>query len=157
MFRRRRHKSIQVTKLSSLIADNLEIVGDVLFSGGLRIDGRIQGNVLGKDGERSLLVLSDKGSITGRVRAHDAVINGAIRGDVEIEHFLELQDNARVSGNISYRQLQMDCGAIVEGTLEQSDEAVQEARKTDEAAQDSKVIDITAANPVAAANERGTL
>lgn len=157
MFRRRRHKSIQVTKLASLIADNLEIVGDLLFSGGLRIDGRVQGNVLGKDGERSLLVLSDKGSITGRVRAYDAVINGTIRGDVEVEHFLELQDNARVSGNISYQQLQMDCGAVVEGKLEKSGEIPDDAGKTGETPADSKVIDITAANPVTAGGDRGTL
>lgn len=135
MFRRKRNKSIEVTKLSSLIADNLDVVGDVLFSGGLRVDGKIEGNVLGKEGERSLLVLSDKGSITGRVRAYDAVINGVISGDLEVEHFLELQDNARVSGNITYRQLQMDCGAAVEGRLE----------KTDEPAPEKKVIDLPVA------------
>lgn len=139
MFGRKRNKAIEVTKLSSLISDNLEIVGDVLFSGGLRVDGKIEGNVLGKVGERSLLVLSDKGSITGRVRAHDAVINGLITGDLEVEHFLELQDNARVSGNISYRQLQMDCGAVVEGRLE----------KADEAASEKKVIDLSVVNPQA--------
>jgi len=137
MFRRKRNRSIEVTKLSSLIADNLEIVGDVLFSGGLRVDGKVEGNVLGKEDERSLLVLSDKGSITGRVRAYDAVINGVISGDLEVEHFLELQDNARVSGNITYRQLQMDCGAVVEGRLE----------KADETAAEKKVVDLSVVNP----------
>lgn len=137
MFGRKRNKAIEVTKLSSLISDNLEIVGDVLFSGGLRVDGKIEGNVLGKVGEASLLVLSDKGSITGRVRAHNAVINGVIAGDLEVEHFLELQDNARVSGNITYRQLQMNCGAVVEGRLE----------KADEAAAEKKVIDLPVVNP----------
>lgn len=123
MFGRKRNKSIEMTKLSSLVADNLEIVGDVLFSGGLRVDGTIEGNVLGKEGERSLLVLSEKGSIVGRVRAYDAVINGKIAGDLEVEHFLELQANAHVSGNIVYRQLQMECGAVIDGQLEQRGEA----------------------------------
>lgn len=128
MFGRKRNKSIEMTKLSSLIADNLEIVGDVLFSGGLRVDGRIEGNVLGKDGERSLLVLSEKGSIVGRVRAYDAVINGKIAGDLEVEHFLELQANAHVSGNIVYRQLQMECGAAIDGQLEQRAESAASAK-----------------------------
>lgn len=118
MFGRKRTRSIEMTKLSSLVADNLEIVGDVNFSGGLRVDGRIQGNVRNSDGERNLLVLSEKGSITGRVRAYDAVINGVIHGDLEVEHFLELQANARVTGNILYRQVQMECGAVVDGKLE---------------------------------------
>lgn len=124
MLGRKRKRTIEMTKLSSLVADNLEIVGDVLFSAGLRVDGRIQGNVINQDGERSLLVLSEKGSITGRVRAYDAVINGVITGDLEVEHFLELQSNARISGNIVYRQLQMECGAVVDGKLEKlGDEA----------------------------------
>lgn len=128
MFGRKRNKTIEVTKLSSLIADNLHIVGDVLFSGGLRVDGKIEGNVLNKEGERSLLVLSDKGVIVGRVRTYDAVVNGSISGDLEVEHFLELQANAKVSGNIVYRQLQMDCGASVDGQLEKTEEAVKDAK-----------------------------
>jgi len=123
MFGRKQKKTIEVTKLSSLIADNLHIVGDVLFSGGLRVDGKVEGNVLGKRGEKSLVVLSEKGCITGRVKAYDAVINGTVTGDLDVEHFLELQPGARVFGNISYRQLQMECGATVDGKLLKVDEA----------------------------------
>lgn len=117
MFRRKHNKSIDVTRLSSLVADNMTITGDVQFSGGLRVDGRINGNVLGEDGTHGLLVLSEKGVINGSVRTWDAVINGTICGDLEVEHFLELQANARVTGNITYRQMQLECGAAVEGKL----------------------------------------
>jgi len=117
MFRRKHNKSIEVTKLSSLVADNMAVTGDVRFSGGLRVDGRIDGNVTSEDGTNGLLVLSEKGSINGSVRTWDAVINGTIAGDLEVEHFLELQANARVIGNITYRQMQLECGATVEGKL----------------------------------------
>jgi cytoskeletal protein CcmA (bactofilin family) len=123
MFRRKRGASIEVTKLTSLVSHNVEVQGDIHFSGGLRVDGRITGNVISRDDARGLLVLSDKGSITGRVKVYDAVVNGRIDGDLEVEHFLELQANARVSGNISYRQLRMECGATVDGTLERTDES----------------------------------
>lgn len=142
MLGRKRKRTIEMTKLSSLVADNLQIVGDVLFSAGLRVDGRIQGNVINQDGERSLLVLSEKGSINGRVRAYDAVINGVITGDLEVEHFLELQSNARISGNIVYRQLQMECGAVVDGKLEKLGDEVPAAN----------VIEL--ASPAAAAGGR---
>lgn len=118
MFRRKSKPSIEVSKLSSLIAPGVEIVGDVIISDGLRVDGHVEGDVLGKPGTRGLLVLSEKGSISGAVKVHDAVVNGTIRGDLEVEHFLELQPNARVTGNISYRQLRMECGATVEGRLD---------------------------------------
>lgn len=121
--RKSRKNTIEITKLSSLIADNVVVVGDVLFAGGLRVDGRVEGNVLGKPGEKSLVVLSQKGCVVGRVRAFDAVINGTISGDLEVEHFLELQSGAKISGNIIYRQLQMECGATIEGKLVRREEA----------------------------------
>jgi|GEM_PF-246088 len=115
--RKKRNKYIEVTRLSSLIADNLHVVGDVHFTGGLRIDGRVEGRVVGDGDEKSLVVLSEKGCVVGGVHSYDAVINGRILGDLVVEHFLELQAGASVSGNIRYRQLQMDCGATVEGKL----------------------------------------
>ncbi|MCB1927541.1 MAG: polymer-forming cytoskeletal protein [Rhodocyclaceae bacterium] len=117
MLRRKKTNSIEITKLSSLVADNVEINGDLAFSDGLRVDGSVCGNLSNKDGHKGLLVLSERGRIEGNVRVHDAVINGVIVGDVSVEHFLELQPKARITGDIKYRQLQMDCGASVSGTL----------------------------------------
>ena len=118
MFRKKMHQSIEVTRLSSLIATGVEVVGDVIVTDGVRVDGRVAGNVLSKPDARGLLVLSEKGRIDGGVSVHDAVINGEITGDVEVDHFLELQANARITGNIRYRNLQMECGARVSGRLE---------------------------------------
>jgi cytoskeletal protein CcmA (bactofilin family) len=118
MFGRKSRRPIEVTRLSSLIAAGVEIAGDVVITDGLRIDGQVEGNVLCKQDARGLLVLSEKGCIVGGAKVYDAVIDGTIRGDLEVEHFLELQSNARVTGNIRYRQLQMECGATVDGTLE---------------------------------------
>ncbi len=121
MFSKRKNpSSIKMTQLSSLIAEGVEITGDVVFTGGMRIDGRVNGNVIGRslDGKApALLVLSDKGRIEGSVRCGDAVINGSVVGDLEVEHLLELQSEARVSGTIRYRQLQLDVGAAVQGQL----------------------------------------
>jgi cytoskeletal protein CcmA (bactofilin family) len=117
-FRRKSDHAIDVTRLSSLIDRGVEIVGDVVISDGVRIDGRVQGDVRSKADARGLLVLSEHGSIEGSVRVHDAVINGSIIGDLEVEHFVELQPGARVVGNLRYRQLRMECGATVDGRLE---------------------------------------
>jgi cytoskeletal protein CcmA (bactofilin family) len=118
MFRRKSRTPIDITRLSSLIAAGVEIAGDIRITDGLRIDGQLEGNVLCKDAAHGLLVLSEKGAIVGGAKVYDAVINGTIRGDLEVENFLELQANARVIGNIRYRQLHMECGATVDGKLE---------------------------------------
>ncbi len=111
---------IKMAALSTLIAEGVEITGDLVFSSGMRIDGRVRGDVTGRAadaGAPTLLVLSAKGHIEGGVRTGDAVINGTVVGDLDIEHRLELQSDARVIGTIRYRQLQMDVGATVQGQL----------------------------------------
>ena len=141
MFGKKKDSFIELTKLSSLIASNVEAVGDLSFVDGLRIDGHIRGNVMSRAGAKSLLVLSDQGCITGNVRSHDAIINGVIVGDLEVEHFLELQANARVTGSITYRQLRMDCGASVDGKL----------NKIVEGAEMSNVVELPAPSSAASA------
>jgi cytoskeletal protein CcmA (bactofilin family) len=87
-------------------------------------------------------VLSERGRNEVSVCCHDAVINGVVEGDLEIEHFLELQSNARVNGSIRYRALQMDVGAAVRGRLVAMalDEPAQ-----DVAPADGKVVELVAA------------
>lgn len=111
---------IKMAALSTLVAEDVEITGDLAFSSGMRVDGRVRGDVIGRaadSGAPTLLVLSAKGRIEGSVRTGDAVINGTVVGDLDIEHRLELQSDARVIGTIRYRQLQMDVGATVQGQL----------------------------------------
>jgi len=112
---------IKMAQLSTLIAEGVEITGNLLFTNGMRIDGRLKGDVTGRPASDarspSLLVLSANGHIEGSLRCGDAVINGTVIGDLDVEHRLELQSDARVTGTIRYRQLQMDVGATVQGHL----------------------------------------
>lgn len=118
MFRRKKTMAVDASRLKGLLPQDTCVRGDVTFAGGLRIDGRVEGNVIGKADDPGLLVVSEKGIIVGTVHVHDAVINGRVEGDLNVEHFLELQDGARVVGNITYRNLKLDCGAVVDGKLE---------------------------------------
>jgi cytoskeletal protein CcmA (bactofilin family) len=120
MFARKKQPFIKTAQLSTLIAEGVEINGDLVFAGGTRIDGSVKGDVTGRatDGKvPSLLVLSANGRIEGTVRCGDAVINGTVVGDLDVEHRLELQSDAKVIGSIRYRHLQMDVGAGVQGHL----------------------------------------
>ncbi|MFQ5469894.1 MAG: polymer-forming cytoskeletal protein [Gammaproteobacteria bacterium] len=113
----------QTHKVDTLIGENTVIQGDLVFKGGLHVDGKINGNVIA-DGESStVLVLSNKGAIEGEVRVPYQVINGSITGDLHSLVCVELASNARVKGNVYYNKIEMAMGAEVNGNLVHLDEA----------------------------------
>ncbi|MBN8726954.1 MAG: polymer-forming cytoskeletal protein [Xanthomonadales bacterium] len=105
-----------VAAISTLIAEGTTIRGDVHFTGGLHLDGLVQG-ALSAEGADAVLTLSEKGRIDGEVRVSNAVINGSVHGDVFVAERLELAAHARVEGNVHYKVLEMAAGAQVNGRM----------------------------------------
>lgn len=105
------------TQIDSLIGANTVIGGDLNFSGGLRIDGQVNGNVIATQGKPSTLVLSEQAQVNGEVSVTHLVINGTINGSVSASEYLELQNKAKVSGDVHYKTIEIQLGAIVEGRL----------------------------------------
>ncbi|MCG6872822.1 MAG: polymer-forming cytoskeletal protein [Gammaproteobacteria bacterium] len=103
--------------IDTLIGEGAELKGDIIFSGGLRIDGKIRGNVTAKGDSSSMLVVSDKGEVDGSVNVPHVTINGAVNGNLNSSGTVELQPNARITGDVNYRQLKMELGASVNGNL----------------------------------------
>jgi cytoskeletal protein CcmA (bactofilin family) len=107
----------KVTRIDSLIGQQTEIKGDINFTGGLHIDGKIEGNITAAESSGSVLTLSDQGSIKGDVRVPNVILNGLVRGNVYAEEHIELALNARVIGNVYYNLIEMAMGAEVNGSL----------------------------------------
>lgn len=105
------------SRIDTLIGADTIVDGDVRFSGGLRVDGAINGNVTASHDKPGTLVLSERGRIEGAISVSHAVINGAVVGPVRTDEFIELQAKARVTGDVSYKMLEMHIGAVVEGRL----------------------------------------
>ncbi len=107
----------KVSKIETLIGNTIVIRGDLIFSGGLHIDGKIIGNVIAEDGSNSMMILSDHGSIEGEVRVPYVVLNGEVIGDVYATERVELSAKAQVKGNVFYNLLEMALGSQVNGNL----------------------------------------
>jgi len=103
--------------IRTLIGEGTIIAGEIRFQDGLRIDGEVQGNVLAQGDGRSLLVISEKARVTGKVRAGHVIINGSVVGPVTAEDLLELQPKARILGDVHYEALEMHQGATIDGEL----------------------------------------
>jgi cytoskeletal protein CcmA (bactofilin family) len=83
----------------------------------LHLDGRIVGDVSGAADASSSLTVGADGVIEGTVNVQDLVLNGTVRGDVNVHGRVELGSTSHVDGNVTYRVLQMSAGAKVNGRL----------------------------------------
>ena len=108
----------------TLISGKTSVSGDIHFSGGLHVDGRICGKVLAEDGSEAVLRLSEVGEIEGDIVAPHVVINGTVRGDVYASSHLELATKAAIHGNVYYNLIEMAMGASVNGNLVHQKEPV---------------------------------
>ncbi len=104
-------------QVDTMIGANTVIQGDVHFSGGLYVEGRILGKLVAREGEKAVLTLAEQGSIEGEVHAPVVVINGELLGDVHASERVELASKARVQGNVHYRVVEMSAGAMLTGRL----------------------------------------
>ena len=105
------------TPIDTLIGRNTEIVGDVAFSGGLHVDGRVNGNVVATTDTNAVVSISEHGEVEGEVRVPHVLVNGKVLGDVYASDRLELAPNARVADNVFYNLIEMAAGAEVNGKL----------------------------------------
>ena len=112
----KRHSKPQ-SRIDSLIGAGTKIGGDLHFSGGLRIDGEIDGSVIATPGKPSTLVLSEHAKVSGEINVTHLVVNGTVAGPVHASDYLELQSKAKVTGDVHYKTLEIQLGAIVAGRL----------------------------------------
>ncbi|WP_284615858.1 bactofilin family protein [Aquabacterium humicola] len=103
--------------IRSLVGEGTRISGELRFQDGLRIDGEVQGDVIASGEARSILVISEKARVQGKVKADHVIINGEVTGPVESNELLELQPKARIVGDVRYELLEMHPGALIEGEL----------------------------------------
>ena len=103
----------------SIIGPGMNIVGDLVTDGTVRVEGRIEGTVrAGK-----AVVIGKGGEVVGDVLTQDAVIGGRVRGTVVAESRLELQASSDIEGQIRARaaHLQLEEGARFNGQIQMLD------------------------------------
>ena len=110
-------KKRKFVAITTLIDKDIVISGDTTYTGGIRIDGKINGNVKVHGEEGSLLIMGHGSKITGDVEVEKAIINGEINGNVKCHDYLELNTNAIVNGSIEYDIIEVHEGSKINGIL----------------------------------------
>lgn len=112
-----KRKKFRTPKIATVIGKGTTIKGDLVFSGGIHVDGVIQGCVVADTAHASALTLSEHGRIDGDVKAPNVTLNGQVTGDVYASERVELASKAKISGAVYYNTLEMMMGAEVNGKL----------------------------------------
>lgn len=116
MLGKRNKSSKKAAKIDTFIGENTQVTGDLVFSGGLWVHGTVHGNIIAEE-DSSVLKMSECGVIEGEVRVPNVELNGTVKGDVYASQHIELAENARVTGNVYYKLIEMARGAEVNGNL----------------------------------------
>ncbi len=106
-----------VETIDTLIGAGTILKGDLEFTGGLRVDGHVKGHVSAQDGNKGTVVLSESGVIEGDLNVPHIVVNGTVNGNIASTGHVELQANAKVTGDIHYKAVEMELGAVLNGSL----------------------------------------
>ena len=104
-------------RIDTLVGKSAKVAGDVEFTGGLHLDGRVAGNVRADNDPTATLSVSETGAIDGNVEVPNVVLNGAVRGDILARDRVVLGATARVQGNVHYGVIEMTLGAEIKGKL----------------------------------------
>ena len=96
------------------VGRNINVSGRLIFHEPVRIEGRFRGEVSSAE----LVVITEEGTIEGKVRAPRLIIMGELRGDVVDSKRVVLGPHARVHGNIEAENLAINEGAHFYGHVQ---------------------------------------
>jgi cytoskeletal protein CcmA (bactofilin family) len=104
-------------RIDTLVGKSAKVHGDVEFTGGLHLDGRVDGNVRAYSDPTATLSVSETGSIEGSVDVPNVMLSGTVTGDIFARERVVLGATARVQGNVHYGVIEMTLGAEIKGKL----------------------------------------
>jgi cytoskeletal protein CcmA (bactofilin family) len=104
----------------SIIGPGMTIVGDCFTDGTVRVEGTVEGSV--KAGKA--VVIGKQGLVKGNVTTQDAVISGRVEGLLIAASRLELQATCHIEGEVHTRRMQLEEGAVLNGSVQMGAEEV---------------------------------
>lgn len=103
----------------SIIGPGMTIVGNCETDGTVRVEGTVKGSI--KAGKA--VVIGKQGLVSGDIVTQDAVVSGRVEGTLVAASRLELQATCKIDGEVHTRRMQLEEGAVLNGTVHMSDEA----------------------------------
>ncbi len=99
----------------SVIASNMNVLGNIVSDGILDIDGQVDGNVRGH-----YVTVRPNGRIRGDLMAEEVFVHGTVDGLIKAQN-VTLFASAHVRGTIMHETITIEDGAAVDGKLKRTE------------------------------------
>lgn len=97
----------------TLVGIGTRFEGELNCAGDLSVAGEMVGN----SDIQGMLTLSESGHWRGTVRCSHALLAGTLDGELVVDGKLEVRATARITGQVTARQIAIAEGAIIQGEL----------------------------------------
>lgn len=111
----------------TIIAAGVTITGNIDCTGDMHLNGSVDGDI-----SCASLVQGETGAVAGMVQARQVTLRGRVEGEVRAEAVV-LERSAHVIGQIHYKTISIEAGAIVDGSFSSFAAAAASAGTEDEA------------------------
>jgi len=101
----------------TIIGPGVRIQGDVAFSGYLRVQGEVVGNITSTSDAHCTTVVHGAGGVAGAIKSPNIVVAGRVQGPLFATESIEVHDGASVIGDVRYKQLAIHEGGYIDGAL----------------------------------------
>lgn len=105
------------TQVAAFLGPNVTVTGDVSFTGGLRIDGAVNGDVSCSGDQNGTLTIGDGGHVQGDIRVSHLIVYGRIQGNVHVSGLTDIREQAQIVGDVHYAALDVAPGGVIQGRL----------------------------------------
>ena len=110
--KKRMEKERHGDAITTLLGEDARIEGHLDFAGTLRLDGKLEGTLTGRNGT---LIVGEKAVLEAQITVKNAVVMGTVTGSVEALEKIELYPPAKVDGDITAPKVTIESGAVLNG------------------------------------------
>ncbi len=112
-----KNKKVNRTTVESNVANRINsgsfIQGEISSDTDFRVDGRIKGKLVCKE----KVIIGETGEFHGEIECKEACIIGKMTGKIQTNGLLRLTETCRIEGEIHYKRILVEEGAVVIGSL----------------------------------------
>lgn len=102
------------SQINGFLGEGTEFKGLLTFEGAMRIDGRLEGEVISKD----TLIIGEMGQVKAQVEVGQFICKGRFSGDILARRLVKLYPPAEVTGTMRAPAIVIDDGAVFNGKCE---------------------------------------